>query len=404
MKLLIHDYAGHPFQIQLSRELARRGHQVVHAYAGGLVTPRGALHLRADDPVGLSIVEVPMSLLYRANKYNFLKRRGFELEYGRELSDLVQNVKPDLVISANTPTEPHWYMIKSTRVLNVPIVTWLQDFYSVAVANLAKKKLPFLAGLIGLWYKHLDSKCFLSSAGIVVITEDFLPLLERFGASASKIKTEVIPNWAPLEELPQRPRNNEWSERNGLEGKFVFHYSGTLAMKHNPNLLWRLAVHFRNNPEVCIVVVSEGPGADYLRRKKAIEKLSNLVILPFQSFEDMPNMLAASEVVIAILEADAGIFSVPSKVLTYHTSGRAILGAMPKDNLATRIISQQASGICVNPDNEDGFVEAAEQLIKNVNLRREMAGSARRYAEREFDIKRVANRFEKLFSCILETK
>jgi len=31
MRLLIHDYAGHPFQVQLSRELARRGHSVTHA-------------------------------------------------------------------------------------------------------------------------------------------------------------------------------------------------------------------------------------------------------------------------------------------------------------------------------------------------------------------------------------
>ncbi len=28
MKILVHDYAGHPFQVQLSRALAQRGHQV----------------------------------------------------------------------------------------------------------------------------------------------------------------------------------------------------------------------------------------------------------------------------------------------------------------------------------------------------------------------------------------
>ena len=28
MNILLHDFAGHPFQAQLSRELARRGHRV----------------------------------------------------------------------------------------------------------------------------------------------------------------------------------------------------------------------------------------------------------------------------------------------------------------------------------------------------------------------------------------
>jgi hypothetical protein len=49
MRLLIHDYAGHPFQVQLSRELARRGHSVIHAFAGGLLTPRGSLQKQADE-------------------------------------------------------------------------------------------------------------------------------------------------------------------------------------------------------------------------------------------------------------------------------------------------------------------------------------------------------------------
>ncbi len=31
MRILVHDYSGHPFQAQLSRELARRGHDVVHS-------------------------------------------------------------------------------------------------------------------------------------------------------------------------------------------------------------------------------------------------------------------------------------------------------------------------------------------------------------------------------------
>jgi colanic acid biosynthesis glycosyl transferase WcaI len=396
MKYLIHDYAGHPFQVQLSRELALRGHSVVHAYAGGLVTPRGALQARADDPKSFSVVEVPMSPDYRANKYSFLKRRGYELAYGWELAALVQRVKPDLVISANTPTEPQWTMIKAARSSCVPVVTWLQDFYSIAVAKLAMKKWPVLGNLVGAWYQHLDGKCLRASAGVIVITDDFVPIVQRFGVSAEKI--EVIPNWAPLDELPRKPRNNGWSVRNGLEGKFILHYSGTLAMKHNPDLLRQLAVHFADDPAVRVVVVSEGPGADYLQMRKVAEKLDNLLLLPFQLFADMPEMLASSDVLIAVLEADAGVFSVPSKVLTYHTAERAILGAIPLNNLAARILKQQGSGFCVAPDDSEGFVKAAARLREDSIQRDKMAKAARKYAEGEFDIKRLGDHFEAFFT------
>src|SRR5690606_41352472 len=32
LRILLHDYCGHPFQFQLAVELASRGHDVVHAY------------------------------------------------------------------------------------------------------------------------------------------------------------------------------------------------------------------------------------------------------------------------------------------------------------------------------------------------------------------------------------
>lgn len=395
MRLLIHDYAGHPFQVQLSRELARRGHEVVHAYAGGLVTPRGDLSRRPKDPASFSCVEVPMSPDYRTNKYSFVKRRGYEIQYGRELVGLVEKVRPDVVLSGNTPTEPQWAFVQAARKLRIPMITWVQDFYSLAVTKLAQKKLPVIGGLAGWWYRHLDALCFRNSARIVAITDQFVPILGEFGVPAERVC--VIPNWAPLDELPPRPRSNPWSVKQGLEGAFVFQYSGTLAMKHNPDLLLRLALHFRGDSQVKMLVASEGPGADYLTQQKTAHGLENLMLLPFQPFSDLPDMLAASEVLIAILEPDAGIFSVPSKVLTYHCAGRPILAAIPSENLAARIIREQRSGVCVDPRDLDAFVAAAVTLRSTPKECAEMGERARSYARRDFDIGTISDRFEALF-------
>ena len=352
MRLLIHDYAGHPFQAQLSRELARRGHSVIHAYAGGLLTPRGSLRKKADDPGTLEIVEVPMDANYRRDKYRFLRRRRMEVEYGRAIAALIQQKKPDVVISANTPTEPQLRIANTCSRLGIFFVPWIQDFYSVAVAKLAKKKLPVIGNLVAWWYWHLERATLRQAAAVIAITEDFVPMLRQFGVPQEKIT--VIPNWAPLEELPQRPGRNAWSATYGLDEKFVFLYAGTLAMKHNPNLLRQLAVSFRGNSDVKIMVISEGPGADWLAEHKTAEGLGNLTLLPFQSFDKMPDILGTAEVLIAVLEADAGAFSVPSKVLTYHCAGRPILGAIPPGNLAARIIAQEHSGVCVEPADMEG--------------------------------------------------
>ncbi len=73
----------------------------------------------------------------------------------------------------------------------------------------------------------------------MVISEDFLPLLRRWGVDEARIA--VIENWAPLDELPVLPRDNEWAREHGLADRFVFLYSGTLGFKHDPSLLLELA-------------------------------------------------------------------------------------------------------------------------------------------------------------------
>ena len=97
---------------------------------------------------------------------------------------------------------------------------------------------------------------------------------------------------------------------------------------------------------------------------------------------------------VAALEADAGVFSVPSKVLTYHCAGRPILAAIPSSNLAARTIAQAGSGVCVEPGDIAGFLEAARRLRADATLRERCGRAARAYAEKNFDIETIADRFE----------
>ena len=108
----------------------------------------------------------------------------------------------------------------------------------------------------------------------------------------------------------------------------------------------------------------------------------------------MPEVLAAADVLMAVLEPDAGVFSVPSKILTYHCAGRPILAAIAAENLAARIVTRAGSGICVGPDKAPDFVDAAVKLRESSATRQNFSAAARRYAENHFDILQIADRFE----------
>jgi glycosyltransferase involved in cell wall biosynthesis len=223
----------------------------------------------------------------------------------------------------------------------------------------------------------------------IVIAPAFADILASWGVPGDRVS--VIENWAPLDEIPPFPRANEWSARHGLGEKTVFLYSGTLGIKHRPDLLYHLA---RSLDSSCrVVVITEGIGRDYLRKMPPLETLQ---LLDFQPYDQVPLVLAGADVLLATLESDAGQFAVPSKVLSYLCAGRPLLLAAPKINLAAEIVERSSSGFVADPDRPEEFVGAAKRLAADAGLRCSLAANARRYAEREFEISRLAARFEEI--------
>jgi glycosyltransferase involved in cell wall biosynthesis len=134
-------------------------------------------------------------------------------------------------------------------------------------------------------------------------------------------------------------------------------------------------------------------GADRLRQRLAEQPLANLRLLPFQPWEDLPDVLGAADVLVVLLEAEAGTFSVPSKILTSLCAGRPILAAMPEANLGARTIVRAEAGLVVAPGEPHRFLAAARQLRHSTELRDRMGASARAHAESAFDIEAITDRF-----------
>ena len=390
MKILIHDYPGHPFQVQLSRKLAERGHQVLHLYAGYNVTPRGELTKREDDPESFSIS--PIFIRKPLQKYSFLKRWYQEREYGNLLSEEITKYSPDLVIAANTPLDAQRMALSAAQKIDARFIFWLQDVIGIASHRILREKLPVLGDIIGKYYLGLEQKLLRASDHVVLITDGFQPLMLKWGIDQKK--TTVIPNWAPLEDLSPDLKENDWSIKNDVSDKFCFMYTGTLGMKHNPGLLLELAIRFKDYESVRVMVISEGPGADWLEQKKKELGLMNLLLLPYQPFEVLPQVMASADVLIALLEVEAGVFSVPSKVLTYLCTQRPLLIAVPEENLAAKIVKQHEAGFVIPPEQKELFLSKAVLLYNKVDIRRQFGENGRRYAEKTFDINRITDQFE----------
>jgi glycosyltransferase involved in cell wall biosynthesis len=254
--------------------------------------------------------------------------------------------------------------------------------------RLLGRRMPLRGQLVATRFSRLVRRLLKGSDAIVAITRDFQPILRDWNVDDGRVS--IIPNWAPLDEVRPLPKVNTWSTEHGLANVPVLLYAGTLGRKHDPRLLLALADQL---PEVRVVVVSEGAGTEHLRRNA---RGANLQILPLQPAEQLGELLASADVLVAVLDADANVFSVPSKVLTYLAAGRPILAAIPEANLAARTIKEASAGAVVEPDDTAAFVSAARSLIADASERDAAGARGRAYAERMFDIGPIAARFDSI--------
>jgi len=110
----------------------------------------------------------------------------------------------------------------------------------------------------------------------------------------------------------------------------------------------------------------------------------------------LPEVFATAEVLVAVLEPEAGAFSVPSKVLAYLCAARPLLASMPSDNLAARVVERSGGGLLVPPGDAPALCTAAEILLDDEPRRNELSRRARAYAEATFDLEFVTARFEEV--------
>ena len=391
MKILLHDYGGYPFTHQLAEALACRGHVVQYCFSD---TTQSIKRSSSNcSSANLSVTGIKLCRPFK--KYSFLQRRSGEIEHGKQLAKQINLFRPDVVISANTPLDAQRSALLTSLKVNAQFFFWVQDVISVATRKMLSKKIPVAGEVIGQYYSWVERQLVRQSDQVILISDDFLPLMSHWGVRKEQIT--IIPNWAPLEEIPVYPRQNQWTAEHDLSDQFVFMYSGILGLKHNPVMFIHLAQAFESFPDVKIVIVAEGAAADLLKEQKEKLHLNNLVLLPYQPAEIYPQMLGSADVLMSILNPDAGAYSVPSKVLSYMCASRPLLLAVPVENLAARLVIQNEAGLVCPPSDTAQWVENAKSLYLGRQSNISMGVNARKYAENHFNIEQITTKFESLF-------
>jgi colanic acid biosynthesis glycosyl transferase WcaI len=403
MKVIVHDFSGHPFQAELSRKLADTGHEVDHVSAEQYVSGKGHLEVQPGDSPTLSFTGIALDLPFQ--KYAPLARLRFERAYAREWITRLRAAPADVIVACNLPLVSMFLFARHAKRAKLPYVMWHQDIYSSGLSDELRRKFPRpLARLGARVFERMEAYCARNAHHVVAIGDAFKEVYPGWKVAPDNVS--VIPNWAPLDKVfPVDRTNRRSADLFPDDPSLRLVYAGTIGRKHNPKLLVDLVRNALDNDiEAKMVVISQGEAADDLVEIARTEQIP-LAVLPFQPADDLPYVLGSADVLVALLEPDATKFSIPSKVLSYMAAGRPILGLMPADNPAA--IDIVDSGGFVADPTDVGAKSATEWLSELAAQRgqvEKIGHRTRAIAEQKFDVDEVARSFDAILTDAVQAQ
>jgi len=171
LRIVVHDYAGHMFPLDLSRRLAGWGHEVSHLHCADVETPRGRLERGPGDPPGFVSEAVTIGRI--VPKYDLARRWMLEWTYGGILARRILALDPDVVLSGNTPPASQARLARALARAGVPLVAWVQDLFTPGVERATRSWPGPARTLARTLVARTEFGAMRRAAALVVISPDF---------------------------------------------------------------------------------------------------------------------------------------------------------------------------------------------------------------------------------------
>ncbi len=283
----------------------------------------------------------------------------------------------DVIRVSSTPPTQGLVAVLIKKRLKAPLVYVLQDIFP---DSLVTAKMTHKGSLIWKIGRMIENFTYRHSDKIIVISEDFKQNIMAKGVPEEKIV--IIPNWTDEDAVVDIKRNdNKIFDKYNLDrNKFYFCYSGNIGLSQNMDLLLNTAIKAEKlNSDIRFVIIGDGADRERVVKRIEQEKITNVITLPFQPYEEVSSVFSLGDVDLIISKPGVGNSSVPSKTWDCMSAKRPILASFDINSKFAEIINENNCGICCPADDEEAFLEAVLKMASNKEDLLEYAENGKKY-------------------------
>lgn len=283
--------------------------------------------------------------------------------------------RADVAMVLSPPLPLPWMVALLGRIRRIPVVVNIQDLFPREAVELGMLTNPALIR----FFERMESEVYRWASRVTVHSPGNKDHVVARGGTSGRVR--VVGNWIDLDRIRPGDRDNDFSRRYALGGRFVVSYAGTMGWAQDMGTIVRAAALLRDRGNVLFLFVGDGVEKGKAQVMSQELGLANMLWLPTQPWSVYPEILSASDACLINLCPELRTPVVPSKLLSIMAAGRPVVASLPAESDARRMIAEAGSGLVVDAGDEKALAAAIGRLAADPGLGREMGRRGRAYAE-----------------------
>ncbi|MGH3310005.1 MAG: glycosyltransferase [Streptomyces sp.] len=298
--------------------------------------------------------------------------------------------RPDAVVAQLPSLAGGVLAARLARRHRVPFIPVVQDLMGAAAAQSGIRGGDRAATAAAAVERQVLRQATL----VGVIHESFTDRVAAMGVAPARIR--LVPNWSHV----TGPSGDRAATRKRLgwrEDSTVVLHSGNMGLKQGLEVLVEAA---RLAPQVRVVLMGDGNQHERLRGLAA--GLPNLEFLPPADEADFTDVLAAADVLVVTQRASVQDMSIPSKLTSYFTTGRPVVGSVADGGGTAGELRRSGAAVLVPPEDPRALLDAVAALAADPAAADGLGAHGPRYVESQLSREAGLARISALLEEALE--
>jgi glycosyltransferase involved in cell wall biosynthesis len=298
--------------------------------------------------------------------------------------------RPDVVLCMTDPPIVADVALVVAKRYRAPLVVISQDVFPEIAVQLKRLENPvamrLLRSLVSLYLRRADR--------IVAIGNTMRRRLEEKGARPERVR--VIPNWVDTSRLEPQPRVNWWTEKRGVQDKFVVMHSGNVGHAQDLDSLVRAATFLRDLDDLAIFIIGTGARHAELVALAELLEVDQVKFLYYQERNVLALSLSAADVHVVGLAPGLAGYVVPSRLYGILAVARPVIVAADRESETAQVVEEAGCGIVVPPARPELLARAIRDAHDGKYDLAAMGGRGREWVVREGDRSVAIRRYRDL--------